>query len=217
VFQRYFSNLLSFDQFERLPVVQKRWHEMLGLPPSATKLSYRLTDLPFLQAVYDPVVSTAADQELGKLNKPGRAYDDGGEEETAGRDAIAALIVPPIALVFSIAGALLHIFKSMNYAGHLCAYHLNSSRARSQRFRPIRHSAFTSAIACLVVILAMAAFLLPNEVTNAPLYAFFDDHVTQKSGSIAAWTCRWVIQAQPFFWPVNEFIRTHLLCSFTFG
>ena len=207
---------LSFDQFERLPVVQKRWHEILDLP-TTTMLSYKLTDAPFLQAVYDPVVAAVAEQQVKNLNAPGRDYGDGGEKETEGRDAIAALIVPPIALAFSIAGALLHIFKSMNYVGHLCVYQWNSRRAGNQRSKTLRHGVFTPAIACFVVCLALTAFLFPNEVTNSPLYGFFNDHVTQKYGTVAEWTCRWVIQAQPFFWPVNEFIRTHLLHSFTFG
>jgi hypothetical protein len=196
---------LSLQAFEALPGIQQEWHEALNLPGRAM-LSHSLNGAAFVDAVFNPIVREAASREMSSLRRPDADYADGGPEQGHGRDAMALLVVPPIALAFSLAGALAHLFKITNYLARIAVGRMGS---------PLRISP-TPVIATLVIAIALSAFLVGNDVTGSELFAFQQREMSGKGQAVPAVVCRWVIQAQPYFWPVNEWIRVHVLQGFAF-
>src|SRR5690606_19404263 len=108
----------------------------------------------------------------------------------------------PIALAFSLLGALVHLFKSANYISAVAV-------PRIPRRRTITLGAVT--------VLALMPFLLPNAVSHSRVHGYFEARTSEALTPPAAWAARWVIQAQPFFYPFNEAIRTQLLRGYDFG
>jgi hypothetical protein len=119
---------------------------------------------------------------------------------------MALLVVPPIALAFSLAGALVHLFKISNYLARIGV----GWAGDSLRFNP------TPMIAMVVVGIALSAFLLDNEITRSKLFEFQQREMFGNGQAPQATVCRWVVQAQPYFWPVNEWIRMNVLHGFAF-
>jgi hypothetical protein len=209
---------LSRAAFEAQPSIQLLWHKGLGLPGHAaldSQMGLRPGD--FIANVYEPILDMSINVLPSGLNGSNADFQDGGIHGVEGHDAMAALIVPPIALAFSIAGALLHVFKVTNYLGTLVVSWLRSPP--KGLFRPLVAATArtpTGLIALAVLLIAFSAFLYPNAVTASPLFGYTTKQMMLKVGPIPTWTCRWIIQAQPFFWPLNERIRTQILQGFTF-
>jgi hypothetical protein len=200
-----FPKGLTLDEFELLPGIQKRWHDTLHLSGNA-RLTHGLNGQKFVETVYSPVAAAIAARALRPFALPGSNYADGGPAESAGRDAMALLIVPPIALAFSLAGALVHLFKISNYLARIGV----GWAGDSLQFNP------TPMIAVVVVGVALSAFLLSNEITRSKLFDFEQREMYAKGQAVPAVVCRWVVQAQPYFWPVNEWIRVNVLRGFAF-
>lgn len=196
---------LGLEDFELQAGIQRQWHDVLHLPGNA-KLAHGLNGERFVETVYSPIAATVAARAMRTFDQPETYYADGGPAESSGRDAMALLVVPPIALAFSLAGALVHLFKISNYLARIGV----GWAGDSLRFNP------TPMIAMVVVGIALSAFLLDNEITRSKLFEFQQREMFGNGQAPQATVCRWVVQAQPYFWPVNEWIRMNVLHGFAF-
>lgn len=195
---------LGWAEFCAHPAVQDRWRATLAVPegirlrPDASFASWR-------EAVYLPTIERGVAARLEILLRPAAEFADGGAHAEEGRRAMEGLVVPPIALAFSLVGALLHLGKGANYLARMAA--------PGFRLR-------VPVVASAVVAAGLAVFLAPNDVTRSPAFASLQER-TQASfsgaGPAIAAATRWVVQAQPFFYPANEGIRRTVLGGFDFG
>lgn len=192
---------LDWTAFQRHPSIQRRWREALGVKDNIP-LEHKMDLETFREVVYEPQVSVRIEEDLRRLMAEDVEYLDGGRHGELGREAMQALIVPPIALAFSLLGALTHLFKSANYIIILLAPRV--------RFR-------VPVLLGLVSALALSAFLAPNEVTRSRVFEYFEQQTARRFFLPVAWAVRWVVQAQPFFYPINETIRTKVLMGINFG
>jgi hypothetical protein len=64
--------------------------------------------------------------------------------------------------------------------------------------------------------LVSVAFLFPNKVSASKLQVYFEGDMKEHNADIQAVACRWVVQAQHFFWPAAEWLRINLLRGFMF-
>jgi len=154
------------------------------------------------------------------LLAPESAYADGGSLEDEGRSAMKSLVVPPFALALSLAGALVHLFKSANYIiraikPNLGAGFLRHGLARLPFGR--RTNRRGQALLAAVALLAVSAFFLPNQVSRSVAFGYFERQTAANLGVAAAAGSGWVVQAQPFFYPLNEGIRRHVLLGLSYG
>lgn len=195
---------LSWGQFVAHPAVQKRWREELNAP-AAARLRPTMTADEFSRQIYEPAVAKAVTQEGKRYDALAKEFADGGTQESFGREAVRAMIVPPIALAISLLGAMVHLFKFTNYATQLAAPVLRASVWR----RPI--------IAAAVAGVALSALAVPNAVTTSRIYGYFEDQTEAKIGAQAALAMTWAIQMQPYAYPANELIRTTVLMGYNFG
>jgi hypothetical protein len=193
---------LEFAEFEAQAPVQARWRAALGAPPEGAPLSHDMTLEAFKAAVWAPEIDASAQQRAAALLEPPATYADGGARERDGRLAMEALAVPPIALAFSLLGALVHICKASSFAARIWVPGL--------RRRNLVAVAVVAAIAVL-------PWFLPNEVSRSPTFDYMERQTWQQVSPVAAIGARWVVQAQPWFYPVNEAVRRRLLLGFGFG
>ena len=196
---------LHFIEFASSSAVQDQWRRSLHFPPEV-RLRPDIEDPSiFKKDVYEPAVKSISKQQLRKYDAPILEFGDGKRLEQFGKDGMRAVVVPPIALMLSIIGALVHIFKFGSSLIFLVS-------ARQVLGRLVMG----------VVLIATSGyvFITENAVVTQPLYSTLHRQTTAhfgSSGPVVAGLAEWIIQAQPFAYPVNEWVRVKLLSGATFG
>jgi len=154
-----------------------------------------------VEAERDCRVTRAVERMAGKTD---------AESVKAQEDAAKILWVPPIALFFSLLGAITHLFKTA-FLVHRLATGVDALAGRMK---------------AAIVIFGLSFFFLVfssfsmTTITEKPLYLGLEAMVKDDSGNggpMRAKILRATIQGQAIGYPVFEFIRVHLLRGFTFG
>lgn len=196
---------LSKDQFLAHPAIQDKWKESLSLPQHL-KLSPDPSVGALERAVYEPAIEADAERLVRERLATPALYADGARFATIGRDSYRSLIVPPIALFFSLAGAITHLFKCGAFA-------VKTRRRLAPRI-------YKLAWAVYFALAATLPLLLTNQVTHQHLFQRLADQTRDElgwPGSVVAGGIRWTTQFQPVFYPVNEFVRTKMLLGLSYG
>lgn len=173
----------------------------------------------FQDEVFAPVIKSLAQQELGRYDAPASAFADGAELERRGKDAARLALVPPIALFFSMLGAILHCTKLLYLL-------LTVARERIPRWKAHRvlHPAAISLAACLGFTAVLAT--MDNAITQSRLFGYLQQQSRDSTDAalparlwqgFVASSLHVVSVGQDRFYPAFEAIRTRLLGGFTFG
>jgi len=192
---------LQWEAFTQHPLVQAKWRKALDLPASA-QLVPTMGVEAYARLAYYPRINHLVDTQVTKYEAAAPDFGPGGRNEKLGADAMRALLVPPIALGFSLIGAMVHLFKFTAY---------------SARFVSSRKRLNMMVIGVILATTALSAFLMSNAVTESRVYRYFETQTTSTLGVIPARAFTWVLQAQPVAYPVNEAVRRSLLFGLTFG
>ena len=196
---------LSREGFFADPAMQKRWRDALYLPDSLALKPDWSSDA-FEHAIYRPTVRLDAEQFIeDRLVEPAR-YGDRNDKAALGRDSYRALIVPMIALLFSLLGAFTHIFKCAVFA--------------TRALRPVSRRAYWGALAAYAVVVLGVPMLFTNKVTEQPLFLTLKHQGSNTLGAmgwVIAHGVQWTAQVQPVFYPLNERVRLHLLQGLSYG
>ncbi len=209
---------LGWEAFFSHPAVQAELRKKLQLPSRVVlRPAYRSGD-DFEKTVFDPVVSEIARQKLVAYDAPAVTFAAGGKHEQLGKDMARAAIVPPMALFFSLVGALGHLGKLI----FLClkaVMHVSFTGKSPHRY--LRHlpiGMFVTVILGSVLVLRN----LENDVTQSRLYGYLETQVISDGADsfkplILANGLHIVAVGQGVFYPGNEWLRMNMLGGFSFG
>ncbi|EIM04257.1 hypothetical protein LRK24_10940 [Rhodanobacter denitrificans] len=200
---------LTFAQFVARPETQKAWKQALGTPANMT---VRLLDSrdDFDAEIYGPMLETRVSDTVKRLNAPAEDFADHGIYEREGRAAYRAVVVPPISLALSLAGALVHILKLAVWIGMMLTGWV-------YRNAWVLMGALVSFCGG---VLGMVGVLPTTSITAEPLFAKVIYPAAQadgRAGPLVAWAVRSTIHLQPIAWPVFENVRVNVLQGFNFG
>ena len=193
---------LKWSEFCANPAVKNIIRTSLNLPPDVD-ISCSMEYSAFSRDVYPAFSKQNAPELMKRLLEPAIQFADGGQLDSLGRAAFTSVIVPPIALLFSILGSIVHIYKVCKYASLVV----------------FPHSHVVNLVVRLgVCALALAPFRYPNAITNSQGYQRIEAQKTSDRpfGPLFSLGFRWVIQAQPYFYPINERIRLLVLKGYEF-
>lgn len=191
---------LSFERFSAHPAVQKRIVAALGfdlgyeVPLSEDSTIIRLK-------IYEVLLTRLIDDQIDSLRNSAEEFGPGGRFEQRGEEAAERLIVPPLALLFSLIGGLTHLTKSLYLVMKL------TPAPPWLRLAPL----YVLPLGLLIGLRAV------NPVTGSAVYATLDQRVAEHSGASVAKALRFVIQAEGLVYPTNTFIRETVLFGQTFG
>jgi hypothetical protein len=193
---------LDWAEFCANPAIKNVLRSSLSLQPNVD-ISCAMDYSEFTRRVYPAFVRQNGPELMRRLLDPPAQFGDGGPLDSLGRVAFTTVIVPPIALFFSLLGALVHIYKVLKYA-------LVVVFARPEAVGVI--------VFLGVGALALAPFRLPNSITNSAGYQRVEARKRSEEpfGPLLSLGFRWVIQAQPYFYPLNERIRMQVLSGYKF-
>lgn len=192
---------MSQSEFLAHPGVLKRWRDSIKAPASVRPVP-GLSAAAFDRDVFEKMI--AADvRELVRTNYAEvKDYERGARFYRQGENAYRALIVPPVALVFSLLGAMTHIFKVLAFAAKV--------------FTPVPGRLVAGASAVYLALVIFVPLQLTNSVSEQKLFLDLERYAQEHrgtAGAIVAGGIRWVTQFQPIFYPVNEVVRTRVLSS----
>ncbi|MDU4840088.1 MAG: hypothetical protein E6X49_02940 [Leclercia adecarboxylata] len=220
---------LDWGVFFRLDVVQKALREKLLLPANTlVREEYPLNDKlkQFALELHTPHLDEAVKQQLPELRAAVSSYSAGGVNEKLGEDAARAVIVPPIALIFSLVGALTHLAKLL----YLVLVPLTATLLTRRSWRPVRFLnrhplAFPVA---LIAVLVVTFSLINNSITESVAYKnlkhglagakiTITDEPLPLSGGAVLRVMHAVSIGQSYSYPINQYLREHVLQGFDFG
>lgn len=200
------SKNMSYEQFASSAAIQSNWREKLGITGITVKKGLR-SDLNLSEYVRDfylPLVKAKVDDLMAQYDAPVAQFADGGAHEELGKSAMKALLIPSIALAFSLIGAIVHAFKFSFFTIHL-----------------VTGYAFVSEWIKWPVIMLGAALtftsfnlLLTSNVTQKPLYQYLEK---QMPGTVLPFVMRSTIQGQVIAYPKFEWVRKNVLMGASFG
>lgn len=102
---------LSWEAFFVHPKIQSRFHKRLGLPESVTIRPGYPTRESFVKELYLPLLQAAGKGLASAYKKPLAQFAPGSPMYETGRNAATSAIVPPLAISFSLLGAITHAGK----------------------------------------------------------------------------------------------------------
>jgi hypothetical protein len=203
---------LTWQEFFAHPAVQGELRDRLGLPSQVTlRPVYRSGD-EFERTVFDPVVDRISRQRLEIYDAPIEAFADHAKFADEGRRMAGVAIMPPLALFFSLLGAL----------GHICKLTYLSLKAVLQIAYPGRSWLGYVFIVPLVSFISAGLVLhsMENDVTRSRLYGYLKQQVRSEdqllSGAMEA-ALHMIAVGQGVFYPFDEKIRTDVLMGMSFG
>jgi len=209
---------LDWEAFFSHPAVQAELRKKLQLPSRVMlRPAYRSGD-DFERTVFDPLVSDTARQKLLAYDAPVTTYAAGGKHEQLGKEMARAAIVAPLALFFSLLGALGHlgklIFLGLKAAVHVCFS--GKSSYRYLGYLPL--GMFMTVILGAVLVLRN----MENDVTESRLYDYLETQViSNRADSLKPLAIAHVLHivavGQGIFYPCNEWVRMNMLGGFSFG
>ena len=220
---------LDWNVFFRLNVVQKALRETLLLPANTiVREAYPLNDKlrSFALELHTPHLDEAVKRQLPELRAAGSSYSKGGVNKKLGEDAARAVIVPPIALIFSLAGALTHLAKLL----YLLLVPLTAAILTRRSWRPVRflnHHPLAFPVA-LIAALVVTFGVINNSITESVAYQNLKDglagakiSITDEPLPLSGGAVLRVVHAvsigQSYSYPVNQYLREHVLQGFDFG
>lgn len=193
-------NISSFDAFLNQAAIQAAWKKALGMPEQAWLSNGMLVE-KFETHAFIPLRESLIAEKRAILLSPARTFADGGALEKLGKDAVRELIVPPIALLFSLVGVIVHLCKTSFY---VLRYAIPWPR----------RIALLNGI--LFAVLLMMPLRVTTPVTDTEIYAYVERRIAETNPATAV-IMRWIIQAQSFMYPVNAWIRDVPLRGIRFG
>jgi len=196
----YLDPELSLNEFLLSRGILASWQSQLRLPRNI-KPALSMDATRFEKAVYEPAIEEDVRQLIRTNYADVRDYERNGRQFSAGEQAYRSLIVPPVALVFSLLGAVTHIFKILIFAVKVV--------------RPVSPAAYWGSLTGFFFLIGLIPLMATNNVTEQKLFQDLQGYTKEQltAGFVVAAGVRWATQFQPYFYPVNEFARTKILPS----
>lgn len=196
------SMSLGFDTFLMLPPVQRQWRDAMQVEFDDFEIAYAYDAADIRDRVYMPLLDRRVGAELAKLAAPPDEYADGRALEQIGRQAREGVIVPPLALTFSLIGGVTHIGKTIGFVLMLMSVPLLARLA-------------------VVAGIFAAALWLPfqwvDPITSSPTFNALYEQTETNLGPAGARALLWVIRLEGKVYPVNDAVRRDVLWDIRFG
>ncbi|HET7268063.1 MAG TPA: hypothetical protein VFJ15_08145 [Oleiagrimonas sp.] len=215
--------ITTFDAFVRQPAVQNKmlagWRNSLQFDVPRSVATANQTVTSWSKHVYQPWIDARAQAIVAHLVGHVSDFDPGGAYYERGKAARKLLLIPAMALLFSLLGALTHIVKIIVEAS-VVIYPRSVMNVRAlfdgdRRAVVPRKSALFLRPGLFVVGMMLVAcpFWISTPITRSPVFRSIEqvmhsgDGNADKQGAAVAIFSRWTIQAEAIVYPANARLR----------
>lgn len=200
------SGIASFNEFLRHPAVQAKMRDAVGPIAVSLAAGENADDASFRKRAWVPAIEVARDTIVADAAADVSEFADGRARAELGKSAVRAIAVPPIALLLSLLGLSVHIFKFANYASILLASACGSAFiARIAIERPIFR------FAALALLLVAGTVALRDTAASAATTTFWKQAspaIAAQFGDTASAAATFVVQMQPRTYPTSARIAS---------
>ena len=169
---------LTYEQFLAVPAVQKMVRDSMADAdiPRDLLISPAMSDKAFEKAFYAPEIDKAVASMRDALSAEASSYEYGSLAEK-GKDAVKASILPALAIMMSLIGAIVHIFKFSGYGLQMAAHVF---RIRPLQVNFIRHASVASILGVVAVQSygISPAALAPSSLARIPVSGIYPTALT---------------------------------------
>ncbi|EFF78440.1 hypothetical protein [Achromobacter piechaudii] len=213
---------LSYEDFVARPGVQKLLRQTLMVPASMS-VAANYTDPASFKRLYDGMLDRAVDEALPRFSANAVDFQRGGQHQKLGEDAARAAIVPPVALLCSLLGAVGHFAKLLYLIAKLIVW--LRTPAGQQPGRTATRAAGLALVLTLVCVWTAFSFM-QNNVTQSELFQQMsraelgrDDESLGQAlrRRVLANVAHVVVVGQAYTYPFNEAVRTRVLGGIKYG
>ena len=214
---------LGFADFVLHPGVQAELRDRLGVPSGIQIAPQYASGEQFRQRLFDPLKRHVAVQEVRKYDAALNTFANGGVNQAMGLDAARAALVPPIALLCSLLGAIGHLGKLFYLLLRAFGMLLRDSGRAPRAVAVLKWSWVAPFLVIASVWLGLSR--MQNDVTTSRLYSYMRKQVEARpgeagdavSGGVLMNAMHVVAVGQGYAYPLNERIRTKVLGGITYG
>lgn len=209
---------LSWPEFFAHPAVQEDIRKKMGLS-SAPLLKPSYTSGPeFERTVFEPWLYKQAKKRLEVYDAPVSLFADKLTYAEEGKRMARAAIVPPIALFFSLLGAIAHLGKFAYLFLKVMLWKVLQKEKDNDKKK--LGLALLFGVLSVVPVTGMTLKTLENEVTSSRIYGYLKNQVQEDRSTISDLIVNGshiVAVGQGVFYSFDEKIRTDVLGGITFG
>ena len=213
---------LSYEDFVGRPGVQKLLRQTLMVPVNMPVAS-NYTDAASFKRLYDSMLDRAVDEAMPRFSATNADFARGGQHYKLGEDAARAAIVPPVALLFSLLGAVGHFAKLLYLIAKLVVWW--RTPAGQEPGRTATRAAGLALVLTLACVWTAFSFM-QNGVTKSDLFQQMsrvesgrdDESIGQAlRRRVLANVAHVVVVGQAYTYPFNETVRTRVLGGIKYG
>ncbi|MBI3714040.1 MAG: hypothetical protein HY253_13910 [Burkholderiales bacterium] len=208
---------LDYHAFVAHPEVQAELRKQLKMPEGVVVAASYKNGAAFDRELFSVVRDKYAKQELVRYDSPVSEFSVGGKQVELGLSAARAALVPPMALFFSLLGAIGHFTKLIFLIAKAIFQSIPALRERKKYLWLLP----LSVLAVNWTILSN----LENDVTQSRLYIYMLKQAQSKQEQDTHPILRKVLGnalhvvaiGQAYGYPINEHIRTNVLGGISYG
>ncbi len=192
--QDQFKAILPFDldaqTFVAHPELQRVLKDDFGLDQDDPDIRINMTLQDILNDYLLPKAREQAQNDKDDLEQKAQAFGDGNAREADGKTFVRILLIPPIAMLFSLFFSAANLIEVI--AG-LCKFNPRISGG-------LRHG-FQIILLCILVFLPV---LIPSPITNKASFKYFYNETSETISPAISYASRWMITVQPILYPVGS-------------
>lgn len=213
---------LAYEDFVARPGVQKLLRQAL-MVPATMNVAPNYTDVAGFKRLYEGMLDRAVDEALPRFSASSADFGRGGLHDKLGEDAARAAIVPPVALLCSLLGAVGHFAKLLYLIAKLVVW--LRTPAGQQPGRTATRAAGLALVLTLACVWTAFSFM-QNGVTRSELFQQMsrveggsqDESIGQAlRRRVLANVAHVVVVGQAYTYPFNEAVRTRVLGGIKYG
>ncbi|WP_159816874.1 hypothetical protein [Colwellia sp. 20A7] len=188
---KYLPPTLTQKQFVNHSVIQSplkeqlQWNKSMNIPLD-------LSPEVFLQIIHKPKYIEVYLEQKQELEKDGQYFGDGEQLEERGKSYYRSIVVPPLAMGFSLFFGLLNLMALIRV--------LMSTKIRKPIYAQL------SATTLMVVIFVVIPFTFPSETVKSKAFKYFDAQLSNDYHAALGKLSAWVVDTQPMVYPIGHAI-----------
>ena len=210
------ANGLSWPAYVAHPVTQRELQKKFSLPANVPVLAAYASGEEFESRLYRPVVRASADKEMERLNLPAEQYKAPGKHAREGFEAAQGSLVPPIALWFSLLGAISHLAKLLYQVTRLVCMQFPLNKAT--RWLPVATPLLAVSVIALFIATSdtRATASSPHQFLKRQAIAASAEGGSAFQTQLTIGVMHAVEVGQSYAYPINNFVRKTVLRDFNF-
>jgi len=209
---------LSWPEFFAHPAVQDDLRKKMGLPLGIVLKPNYGSGSEFERTVFDVWLNKQTKKRLEVYDAPVKLFADGMVHADEGKKMARAAIVPPMALFFSLLGAIAHLGKFTYLFLKVTLWKLLQREKSNGKGK--LGVVLLGGVLSVIPAIGMALRTMDNDVTKGRIYNYLQNQIREEGGFMSDFIVHAghiVAVGQGIFYPLDEKIRTDVLAGFNFG